>query len=423
MEIIYVFPHINKSDKMPTIKDIEIYELGEMGAEKSSPWSSTILVVKMVASDGTVGYGEAPTTLMTLPVYEELKEMSRIFIGREVTEIQKNYMEVYKHSFYLPVSVESTAALSALEIASWDITGKIYGMPVYDAFGGRMREDVRAYANGWYDNCVSPEDFVAKAKAVVKMGFSGVKFDPFRDAYDNINAEQLDHAESVVKAMRSSFPKLDLMIECHGRFNANSAIRAGHALEKYNPPFIEEPVHPDQFEGLLRFKNEVSIPVALGERVMNSNLFLNYMTNSAVDVIQPDITNFGGMLQGKSVAAMAQAFGIEVAYHNAFGPIQTAATLNLDYTIPNLLIQESFEAFWPAWKKKLVKSGYSIENGRFSLAKGRPGLGITIDERIMEEYKVKGIEPFNPSEPAWVVGGTFAKPSATVKKRQRHGSK
>ncbi len=404
---------------MPKIKDVEIFELGEMGAEKSSPWSSTILVVRMTTSDGIVGYGEASTTLMTLPIYEELKEVSRVLIGREVTEIENNYMEVYKHSFYLPVSMETTSALSALEMASWDIVGKIYKMPVYDAFGGMSNEKIRAYANGWYDNCVTPDDFLAKAKQVSRTGFTGVKFDPFGNAYDNINKAQLDNAVAIVGLLHEKLPGLDLMIECHGRFNANSAIKAGKALEQFEPFFIEEPVHPDQFEGLLRFKEEVNIPIALGERVLSSNLFLPYMVNHAVDIIQPDLTNFGGLLQAKSVATMAQSFGIEVAYHNAFGPIQTAATLNMDTVIPNMLIQESFEAFWPEWKKKLLKSGYSLEDGYFTLAKGKPGLGIEVNERILEEYKVKGMEPFNALEPAWVVGGTFkpAVPGASKKKK------
>ncbi len=407
---------------MSEIKDIEIIELGEADSSKSSPWSSTILVLKLTTSDGIVGYGEAPTTLMTLPVYEEMKEVSRVFKGKEATEIQKNYLDFYKHSFYLPVSMESTAALSAFEMASWDITGKIYGMPVYDAFGGPIRNSVRAYANGWYDRCITPDDFVKKAREVVRMGFTGVKFDPFGDAYDSISASQLANAKEVVRAMRESFKNLDLMIECHGRFNANSAIRAGKALEEYSPLFMEEPVHPDQFEGLLRFREMVGVPVALGERVLDRNLFLNYMINNSVDVIQPDITNFGGLMQGKSVADMAYSFGIEVAYHNAFGPIQTAATLNLDYTIPNLLIQESFEAFNPEWKKKLLKSGYSLDDGHFKLAQGRPGLGIEVNERILEEYKLHGMEPFNDEEPPWVVQGTFkhtVPKQANAKKKKR----
>ncbi|MEM3265596.1 MAG: enolase C-terminal domain-like protein, partial [Thermoplasmata archaeon] len=122
---------------------------------------------------------------------------------------------------------------------------------------------------------------------------------------------------------------------------------------------------------------------------------------------QPDITNFGGLMQGREVAALAESFGAEMAYHDAFGPVQTVATLHLDYAIPNFLIQESFDAFAPEWKKKLLKSGLTLEDGYLKLDKGKPGLGISIDERILDEFKVSGMEPFNPNEPTWVVGGTF----------------
>lgn len=389
------------------ISDVEIFELGASASEKSSPWSSTILVLRLTTSDGTVGYGEAPTTLMTRAVYEQLREMGRIFKGREVRETEQNRKEAYKHSFYLPVSMEATSALSAFEIASWDIIGKLDGKPLYDEFGGMVRDRIRAYANGWYDNCVTPEQFVAKAKRVVAQGFTGVKFDPFADAYDTIDDAHVEHAREVVGAVRSKFGKLDIMIECHGRFNAEAAIKAGRALEDFGVLFIEEPVHPDQFLGLLKFRQQVSIPVALGERVLEANGFLRYLSGKAVDVIQPDITNVGGMMQGKQAAELAESFGAKVAYHNAFGPIQSAATLNVDYTIPNLLIQESFEAFWPSWKRKLVRRGYRLDHGYFRLEKGRPGLGIEIDERLLEERKVSGQEPFNAKEPAWTVSGTF----------------
>ncbi|MGC9205370.1 MAG: enolase C-terminal domain-like protein [Candidatus Micrarchaeia archaeon] len=393
---------------MPKIKDIDIFELGEL--DKYTPWSNTI-IVRLTTSDGIVGYGEMRAQVMVSAEYESAKEIARIYKGREVTEIKKNYMEAYKHSFYLPVSMESTSALSAFETASWDIVGKLYGMPIYDAFGGAMRDKVRAYANGWYDNCVTPEDFVRKAKEVARMGFTAIKFDPFGDAYDNIDNAHIEHARSIVEALRDTFKNMDLLIECHGRFSANSAIRAALALEDLNPMFIEEPVHPDQFEGLMRFKEKIDIPIALGERVLNRTLFLKYLTNNLVDILQPDITNFGGLMQGREIASLAESFGAEMAYHDAFAsPIQTAATLHLDYAIPNFLIHESFDVFAPKWKKKIVKSGYKIENGYLKLDMGKPGLGIEVNDKVLEEYSVKGMEPFDPNEPRWVIQGTWKHP-------------
>ncbi|WP_188679899.1 mandelate racemase/muconate lactonizing enzyme family protein [Thermogymnomonas acidicola] len=389
------------------ISSVEILELGEKGREISSPWSSTILLVRLTTSDGTVGYGEAPTTLMTLPVKESLREVERVFSGKNVFNVERNVKEFYKHSFYLSKSMEATSALSAFEIASWDIIGKKLGAPIYDLMGGQINDRIRAYANGWYSNCVTPEDFLNKAKQVVKMGFTAMKFDPFGNNFDSISKKGLRNAVAIVEKLRDGLgDDVDLLIETHGRFSTRAAIEAGRALEEFNPFFMEEPVHPELEVGLAEFKRYVSIPVALGERLLNKTDFARYISEGLVDVIQPDLTNSLGILENKKTAAIAEAFGVPVAFHNAFGPIQTAATLNVDYTIPNFLIQESFEAFWPDWKKNLVKSGYKLENGYFTLS-GRPGLGIEVDEKIIESHKVDGMEPFDENEPPWVVSGTY----------------
>ena len=161
------------------IKDVDIYELGEKGKEVSSPWSSTILLVKLTSSDGSVGWGEAPTTFMTLPVKESMKEVERIFKGADFFNIEKNIFDFYRNSFYLSKSMEATSALSAFEMASWDLIGKQAGAPVYDLLGGEYNSPIRAYCNGWYSDCKTPDDFVKKGKAMVKKGFTAMKFDPF----------------------------------------------------------------------------------------------------------------------------------------------------------------------------------------------------------------------------------------------------
>ena len=390
-----------------TIKDIDIIELGEKGREVSSPWSSTILLVKLTSSDGKVGFGEAPTTLMTLPVKESMKEVQRVFSGANFFDVEKNVKEFYRHSFYLSKSMEATSALSAFEIASWDLIGKELGSPVYNLLGGKYRESVRAYANGWYSNCVTPEDFIKKAKELVSHGFTAMKFDPFGPNFDTISREGLINARNIVSGMRDALgDKIDLLIECHGRFSTRAAIEAGKALEDLHPFFMEEPLHPEQEFGLAEFKHSVRVPVALGERLLNKVDFARFISTRLVDVIQPDLTNSLGILEAKKIAAIAEAFGIPVAFHNAFGPIQTAATLNVDYTIPNFLIQESFEAFWPDWKKNLVKSGYKLENGYFTLS-GNPGIGVDVNEKILTDFRTDGMEPFDKVEPPWVVSGTY----------------
>ncbi len=393
---------------MEKIKNIDIYELGSP-EEKSSPWSSTILILKLTSSNGNIGFGEAPTTLMTLPVKESLREVSRIFQDKNYFNIEKNLREYYRNAFYLSKSIEETAALSAFEIASWDLIGKDLGAPIYNLIGGQFNDKIKAYSNGWYSDCVEPEDFVNKARALVNKGYKAFKFDPFGNNYDKISNDGLRKAVNIVGSMRDALGEdVDLLIECHGRFSTKYAIRVGEALDEFNPMFIEEPIHPEMELGLYEFKKYVNTPIALGERLLNKEDFARYISSGMVDIIQPDITNSKGILEAKKIAAIAESFGTPVAFHNAFGPVQSAATVNVDYAIPNFIIQESFEESWPEWKKKLF-SGYGVNNGYFELS-GKPGLGITVDEKLLEKSRVEGMEPLG-NEPPWVVSGTYSKSS------------
>ncbi|EQD26859.1 galactonate dehydratase, partial [mine drainage metagenome] len=145
-----------------------------------------------------VGFGEAPTTLMTLPVKESMREVERVFSGSDFFEVENNLRNFYRNSFYLSKSMEATSALSAFEIASWDMIGKSLGAPVYNLIGGKMRGRIRAYANGWYSNCVAPDDFVKAAKETVGKGFTALKFDPFGPNFDSIDRDGLKVAESIV---------------------------------------------------------------------------------------------------------------------------------------------------------------------------------------------------------------------------------
>ncbi|MCL4326867.1 MAG: mandelate racemase/muconate lactonizing enzyme family protein [Candidatus Thermoplasmatota archaeon] len=391
------------------IKKIEILELGDKGKESSSPWSSTILLVRLTSSDGLVGYGEAPTTFMTLSVKESMKEVARIFQDADFFNIEKNINDFYRNSFYITKSMQDTAALSAFEIASWDLIGKQFGAPVYNLIGGKMREKIRAYANGWYSDCITPDDFVKAAKKAQGMGFTALKFDPFGSNYDQMPLQGLKNAEAIVSALRNEFgDRMDLLIECHGRFSQRAAIDLGTAMEKYGVFFIEEPLHPEFEHVLPELRRHIRVPVALGERLLNKTDFARVISSGSVDVIQPDLTNSLGILEAKKTAAIADSFGVAVAYHNAFGPIQTAATLNVDYSIRNFLIQESFEQFWPDWKKRVVRSGYRFDSG-YLLLDGKPGIGAEVDEKLVENQAVDGMEPFDPAEPPWVVSNTFSK--------------
>jgi gluconate/galactonate dehydratase len=395
------------------IQRVEPIELAAPEGERSSPWSSTVILVAVHTSTGAIGWGEAPTTLMTRPVFESVREVARFYEGVELSEHGGAFHEFDRHSFYRSRSMEATSALSAVDIAVHDLLGREAGMPVMDLLGGRRRDRVRAYSNGWYSDCIAPAEFAAAARRQTGLGFTALKFDPFGTAFETIGAGELDAATARVKAVRDEVgPSVDLLIECHGRFFPEAAIRAARALDPFDPTFFEEPVRPELCDSLAEFRRKVRAPVALGERLLTPADFESFLRRGLVDILQPDITNSLGFTGGRAISGVGEAFGAPIAYHNAFGPIQTAATLQMDAVLPTFFLQESFEASWPAWKRSLVR-GYAVEDGRFSIPKG-PGLGVSVDEKAIEKFRSDEMEP-KGIEPPWVVAGTWArrgKPSA-----------
>ncbi len=389
------------------IRSVEPVEVAAPEGERSSPWSSTVILVRVTTQSGAVGWGEAPTTLMTRPVFESVREVARFYEGRDLAEMGAAFREFGRYSFYQSRSMEATSALSGVDIACWDLLGREVGAPVHRLLGGALRDRVRAYSNGWYSDCIAPEEFAAKARAMVGRGFTALKFDPFGDQYGTLSPEGLAAASRRVEAVREAVgPLVDLLIEYHGRFFPEAAIRAGRELDRFHPRFMEEPVKPELSDALAEFRARVRTPVALGERLLTPADFLSFLRRGLVDILQPDITNSGGFTFGREIAGVAAGFGAPVAYHNAFGPVQTAATLQMDATLPTFFLQESFEASWPEWKRSLVR-GYALENGEFRIPVG-PGLGIEVDEAAVERFRSDTMEPVGP-EPPWVIGGTWVR--------------
>ncbi len=373
----------------------------------SATWASSSIIVKVVTTNGEVGYGEAVPTLRILPVYSAIRQVSKAFVGKEVEDVERNYQEWYRQDFYFSRSFESATAFSAIDIASWDILGKELGAPIYKLLGGKVREKVPVYANGWYLDCVTPQDFAERARGVVNMGYNAMKFDPFGRYFNWIDFKGLKEAEERVRAVREAIgEEREIMIEHHGRFNADSAIMISRVLEKYRPLFMEEPVHHEDVEGLKRYRSATSSRVALGERLVSLKETAFYVRERLVDVLQPDITNVGGVTIAKKVIALAEAYDVEVAYHNAFGPVQYAVTVQLSAVTPNLLLMESFYDWFPQWKKDLVYNSFKVENGHVAVPES-PGIGVNVNEKLLEELKVEPRELEVTEEPVWVVKGTW----------------
>jgi L-alanine-DL-glutamate epimerase-like enolase superfamily enzyme len=389
------------------ISDIEIYQLGEPAAPGTATWAGNSILLKLTTSDGVVGFGEAVPTLRVQPVIQSLREVARVFKGKDPLDMELNIHEWHKHDFYLPVSFESTTALSAFDIACWDIAGKHFGAPIHQLIGGSFRNSIRVYSNGWYDKCVTPEQFGTRARKYAAKGYTALKFDPFGTHYDSIDTKGIDKAYERVKAVRDATSgKVDLLIEHHGRFDPNSAISIARRLREFDPLFMEEPIHPDNVQGLRKYRSATDVRVALGERILTKEQAAFVVSNNLTDYLQIDLTNIGGVTVTRKIAGIAEAYGVEMAFHNAFGPVQNAVTIQVDAALPNFLIQESFYDCFPAWKRQLVKDQSKVEGGHTKVP-SRPGIGVEVDEKVLEEHRAEGQEYFNPDEPVWVVKDTW----------------
>ncbi|MDP7982922.1 MAG: enolase C-terminal domain-like protein [Conexivisphaera sp.] len=396
---------------MDRIKGVEAIVVGERGS--AATWASVAVIVRVETSSGRVGYGEAVPTLRTGQVVEATKRLASVVVGMDPHAIELVHRTWMKEEFYLHRSIESTAALSALDIALWDLKGREFGAPIHELLGGAYRSRVLSYANGWYGNCRTPGDFAEAASRVVKMGYRGLKFDPFGGYFDYIDGAGVRRAAEIVSAVRDAVgDDVHLMIEHHGRFSYESAVRIADAISRYSPLFMEEPVHPYDLEGLRRYRSLTRVPVALGERILNKEEALQYLREGLVDFLQVDLTNVGGVTEAWKIAALADSFGVKMAYHNAFGPVQNAATLQLDATVPNFMIQETFYDFFPQWKRDLIGDATKVVDGYHVVPDG-PGIGVDVREDVLESHRAEGLEERVPGEPVWVVRGTWVEDDAS----------
>jgi len=352
-----------------------------------------------------VGYGEAVPTLRLLSVEGAIKQVAKAYVGKNAEDLESNHLDWYKQDFYLPVSFESASALSAVDMACWDLVGRELGIPLYQMLGGKLRDQVPVYANGWYGKCKTPDEFYSSARRAL-LSYKALKFDPFGNHFDGIDEEGLREAEERVKAVveAGALP----LIEHHGRFNSASALAIAERLQKYGPAFMEEPVHPDDLEGLRAYRRSARVKIALGERIIGLKQALYYLREGLVDVLQPDVTNIGGVTAMKKVMALSEAFGVELAFHNAFGPVQHAFSLQLAAAAPNLFMLESFYDWFPSWKRSIVRGIPETREGLAPVPKG-PGSGIQVDESAVERLRVEAPALPVSEEPVWVVGGTWGR--------------
>lgn len=344
-----------------------------------NPWC----VITVETDVGLRGVGEAGGLWANTDLDAKVTHVEKVaewFRGHDPRRIEHLRVEAQETPWGL--SRLNQALLSGVEMACWDIVGKHHDVPVHEALGGKVRDELRVYANGWYDSLETPEEWAAGAEAVVDRGYTAMKFDPFETAHRDISNEALELAIDRIDAMREAIgPGPDLIVEAHERFTPAEAIKVGRRLEPYNPLWFEAPVQAHQGPAAFReVKEALAVPITddLASIQHKFDAF-EYIAARAIDGIQPDTGNVGGLRETQYIAQMADAASIFTAPHAAAGPISLTACIHVDAVIPNFKIQEGFEASTrPDWVADVIETPLAVEDGTIAVP-DEPGLGVSFD--------------------------------------------
>lgn len=356
-----------------------------------------LLIIKVETDEDIFGIGEATLRVKNLAVMECVKLLEKKLIGKSVFEIEKTFFELFYHDRWRNGVIMNTA-LSGIEMAMLDAIGKKLNVPVYNLLGGKVRDKVLLYVNGWQD--LDGLSAVENAKIMVSKGFKAMKWNPIPEVdvcapdYHLLSKKAIDQAILEVRDVRSAVGEdIELFVECHGRLDYDESLRLAKAIEPYRIGFIEEPMQPDNVIGFNNLVNKINIPIAAGERMFTRWGHIKMYQEGFLSVSQPDFTHCGGLLEAKKMSSLAETFYLKIAPHNSSGPIATIASGQVDITLPNFYMQEfvykkNIEANEKYFKKSLV-----IEDGYMILDK-KAGLGIEVDFGALEAAMINDSNAF-----------------------------
>ncbi len=354
-----------------------------------------IFVKVLTDQPGLYGWGEATLEWHTRGVVGAIEDLAELIVGEDPRRIEHLWQMMYRQHFWHAHGIIRSTAISGIDIALWDIAGKLAGVPCSQLWGGRVRDHVRTYCHlgggkmeDFYETSVDDaKAFGDLASAAVADGFTAFKSMAVPPTMPIEGLRPIRLAEAAVAAMRDAVgDEIDIMVDCHARPTPAMGLKFGKALEPYGLYFFEEPCWPESIEGLAMINAALTTPVATGERITSLAGFRDLFAARACEICQLDITHCGGLTAARRIAALADAYNIALAPHNPQGPVSTAASLEFGFSQPGYLICETVHADVP-WRSDVVHEGYTVEPvGRIVRPNTRPGLGIEIDEAEIAKH-------------------------------------
>ena len=360
------------------------------------------VIVELVTDEAISGIGEAAIAygLGGTGAAGMIKDLGeRLIMGKDPFRIEDLWSQMYDHSFWAkgggPIVF---AAMSAIEQALWDIKGKAYSIPVYEMLGGKMRDSVRLYANGWYGAARTPAELARAAERPLHDGYDALKCYPLAEPHAGglrhvsrrmVDREFANLAFEKIKALRDAVgPQIELMLDLSGALTTDETIRLCRRFAELDVLFIEEPADPFDIGALKKIAEHVDISIAVGERIYTRHGFRKVLESQAVDIVQPDVGSAGGIMETKKIAAMAEAYNMRVAPHNCASALSTAASLQVAATLANFMIQEVYPYFpeLPGYVEVLENRPEArIRNGTLVIGSD-PGLGATLGRERLAPF-------------------------------------
>ncbi len=360
------------------------------------------LFVRVHTDQGLHGTGEGTLNGFIRTTEAAVHELEHLVIGqdpRNINALATRLME----SVSLDGGHIHRTAVAAIEVACWDILGKSLGVPIYQLLGGKVRESILCYANGWYRTERSPEAFAQAADQVVAKGFHALKLDPFGVSRDFIEARELQLSYDIVAALRARHgDDLKILIDVHARLTEADALRAAQKLAPLDIYWWEEPTTREREQPANSVAARCPIRVATGEMYDTIGQFYTLAAGGGVNIFQPEPMSLGGITNTLAVANLALTHGSFIAPHQSGGPVATAVCLQLAACVPNFLIQEHFDPFNEPLSRDLVSWVPTINsaNGHLNMPSG-PGLGIEINMEVARQHPYDPHAYLNVNKVGW----------------------
>ncbi len=349
------------------------------------------LFVQVYTDAGIVGLGEAGNWGYLQATADAILKFKDYLIGKDPFNIE-DFNQNFLRSVYFRGSV-IMSAISAIDIALWDIKGKALGVPVYELLGGKTRDKVRVYASVMKVT-EDKEELARQYKELKDMGFTAAKIfcngpTSSPDGKGEFYASRIEREVEKVRICREAVgPDFDFVLEVHRGMTLPEAIAFGKAVEPYRPMVLEDPVPPDNVDTMAQVAAKVNVPIATGERAIDLREFAVLMKRNACQYVRPDVCAVGGITTSKKICALAEANDVLVIPHNPLGPVSTAACLQICASIPNLGIQELPSFCLNGQEDAMVKNPLKFENGCMLIPEG-PGIGIELADNAEELYPAK----------------------------------